>query len=391
MLELLWLLLPVAAASGWWAARRDAQRLPKSTHWRRPGLSADYFRGLNLLLNEQSDKAVEVFIKLLEVDSETVELHMTLGSLFRRRGEVDRAIRIHQNLIARPTLTREQRNEVLLELGEDYMRAGLFDRAENLFLELADTGAYALPALRHLARIYEQEKEWNRAVMTLRKLESLTGKPMGPVMAQYYCELAEQARRNGDVGAAMQMIKRALGCDRNCVRASILQGDLEAEAGDYRAAIRAYRRVEDQDSDYLPEVIGPLKECYARLGNPAGMAEFLRGLLTKHDGTSLVLAYAELLREQKGDQEAAMFIADRLRRKSSIRGLNRLIELNLLHAEGSAYEDLLILKELTRKLLEEKPVYKCYQCGFNGKVLHWQCPTCMSWGSVKPIQGIEGE
>lgn len=391
MLELLWLLLPVAAASGWLAARQEMQRTVKSAKWRGRSLSSDYFKGLGHLLNEQPDKAIEVFIKMLEVDSETVELHLALGSLFRRRGEVERAIRIHQNLIARPTLSREQRNQVLLELGEDYMRAGLFDRAENLFLELADTGAYAPPALRHLASIYEQEREWNRAVMALRKLEVLTGNPMGPVVAQYYCELAEQARCKGDMAATVQMLKRALGYDRNCVRASLLQGEMDTERGDYKAALRAYRRIEDQDADYLPEVIEPLKDCYTKLGNPGGMTDYLKGVLAKHNGVSIVLALAELLREQKGEPEAAVFIAEQLRKRPSVRGLDRLIELSLAYAEGAARDNLLTLKELTRRLLEEKPIYKCRQCGFTGKVLHWQCPTCKSWSSVKPIQGVEGD
>ena len=130
MLYLLWLLLPVAALSGWWVASRRS--LARSYGRRATDFSSDYFEGLNYLLNEQPDKAIEVFIRMVEVDSETVDTHFALGNLFRRRGEVDRAIRIHQNLIARPTLSREQRTQALFELGADYMRAGVFDRAESL-------------------------------------------------------------------------------------------------------------------------------------------------------------------------------------------------------------------------------------------------------------------
>jgi len=170
MLNLLWLLLPVAAASGWWVARHTelvSQARKKSS------LTSDYFKGLNYLVNEQPDKAIEVFIRVVEVDSETIETHLALGSLFRRRGEVDRAIRIHQNLIARPSLNREQRTQALLELGQDYMNAGLLDRAESLFLELVELDAHTVRALQLLADIYEQEKDWQACLDIVEQLSPL--------------------------------------------------------------------------------------------------------------------------------------------------------------------------------------------------------------------------
>jgi lipopolysaccharide assembly protein B len=388
MLELLWLLLPVAAISGWLVAKRDdGHRNARQGQ----GLSSDYFKGLNYLLNEQPDKAIEVFVRLLEIDSETVETHLALGSLFRRRGEVDRAIRIHQNLIARPTLSREQRTQALLDLAQDYMRAGLLDRAEALFLELAEQGMHAPTALRQLADIYQQEKEWSKAIAVIGRLERATDKDMGSLVAQYYCELAEQARHDGDAVSAAQMVSRALSYDRKCVRASILQGMLGTDAGKYKAAVRAFRRVEEQDIGYLAEIIEPLQECYAKLGTPGAMVEYLQGVLKKYSGITPMLALAEYIREERGDQEAAAFITEQLRRRPSVRGLARLIELNLAHSEGPARENLLILQDLIRSLLEEKPIYKCAQCGFHGKAMHWQCPTCRSWNTVKPIQGVEGE
>src|SRR5713101_7419737 len=186
--DLLWLLLPLAAGSGWLVARFDQKR-----HAAARDLPSAYFKGLNFLLNEQPDKAIEIFIQVLEVNSETVETHLALGNLFRRRGEVERAIRIHQNLIARPTLDREQRTYALLELAQDYFKAGLFDRAENLFLELAEIRAHSEQALRLLLSIYQQEKEWDKAIQTGRRLARVAGKSMDGVIAQYYCEQAEQA------------------------------------------------------------------------------------------------------------------------------------------------------------------------------------------------------
>lgn len=389
MLYLLWLLLPIAALSGWWVAARS--HAARSYGRRVTDFSSDYFKGLNYLLNEQPDKAIEVFVRMVEVDSETVDTHFALGNLFRRRGEVDRAIRIHQNLIARPTLSREQRTQALFELGADYMRAGVFDRAENLFIELIDMNAHVIPALRHLVDIYQQEKDWDKAITAARRLESATGKSMDTVIAQYYCELAEQAKQNGDAGHALHMIKRALMCDHNCVRASILQGDMEAEAGDCKAAIRAYRRVGEQDIEYLPEVIEPLRECYQRIGDLQAMIEYLKQVLARYDSISPMLALAGLIRQEHGDLDAAEFITEQLRRRPSVRGLERLIELNLAHSEGAARDNLFILRDLISKLLAEKPVYKCSHCGFTGKSLHWQCPSCKFWNTVKPIQGVEGE
>lgn len=388
MLELLWLLLPVAAASGWLAARRSQARAKP----RRTGeFSSDYFRGLNYLLNEQPDKAIEVFIKMVEVDSDTVETHLALGNLFRRRGEVDRAIRIHQNLIARPTLNRDQRAQALLELGEDYMKAGLFDRAENLFLELTELNAHTDRALRHLLDIYQQEQDWEKAIEIARRVEEVSGTPMHDVVAQYYCELAQKALQERDNGLALHNIKRALSFDRDCARASILLGELEMRQGDCKAAVRAYRKVADQDIEYLPEVIKPLRACYRDLGQADAYEAFLRESLHRYDGISPILALAEEIRARQGDHEAVDFVIDQLRRRPSVRGLKWLINQSLDQSSGEARDTLTILHDLATKLLDGKAVYECHRCGFAGKQLHWQCPSCKSWNSVKPIQGVVGE
>ena len=172
-LEALWLLLPVAAGTGWWAARNATRRATREREG--GGFRSDYFQGINYLLNEQPDKAIEVFIKLIEVDSDTVETHLALGNLYRRRGDVDRAIRIHQNLVARESLSTSQRTEALLELGQDYMSAGVLDRAEDLFSEIAVDADYRMQALRQLIDIYEREKDWPKAIASARKLEQATG------------------------------------------------------------------------------------------------------------------------------------------------------------------------------------------------------------------------
>ena len=388
MFEFLWLLLPVAAASGWFAAKRSSSR---SQEQKCSDLSSEYFEGLNYLLNEQPDKAIEVFIRMVEVDKDTVETHLALGSLFRRRGEVDRAIRIHQNLIARPTLTREQKSQALLELGEDYMKAGLFDRAENLLLELIELKSHTPTALQHLIDIYQQEKDWDKAIRMSRMYESSTGQSMHRVIAQYYCEMAQTAIEEQNESQAESLIKQAFSQDGDCVRASILLGQLEQRNGNYKDAVKAYQRILDQDVEYLPEVIDEIQECYRKLDDEPRMQKFLDDILARYNGITPMLVKAEYLLEQQGEKEALAFMANQLQKRPSVRGLQWLVEQNLERTEGRARENLTILRDLIHLLLKDKPIYECNLCGFTGKTLHWQCPSCKQWNTVKPIKGVEAE
>ena len=382
------LLLPVAAWSGWWVARRHYMQ--RDARQRR-GMHPEYFKGLNYVLNEQPDKAIEVFIKMLEVDSETVETHLALGNLFRRRGEVDRAIRIHQNLIARPTLDKEQRALALLELGMDYMRSGLLDRAESLFEELVETGSYSVQAFRELLDIYQQEKEWDNCIRTARRLEMTSGDRLDPVVAQYYCEKAEELRDQGQYKPARDNIRRALAIDPDCARASILEAELAVMAGKVRHAVRAYKRIERQDADYLPEVIPQLLDCYRQLDRLDEFMAYLQEVVDRNGGITAMLTLTDLIAQRRGEEAAAEFITSELRKRPSVRGLERLLAYALEHAHGRTRESLITIRELTGKLLEGRPVYKCMHCGFVGKSLHWQCPSCKQWNTVKPIHGVEGE
>lgn len=390
MFELLWLLLPVAALSGWVIGRRE-RTVPGKDEGR--GFSSDYFQGINYLLNEEPDKAIEVFTRMVEVDSDTVETHLALGNLFRRRGEVDRAIRIHQNLIARPSLSPSQRGYALLELGEDYMRAGLFDRAESLFNEAVDLDMHAAAALEHLLDIYQQEKEWEQAVAAGQQLEQRTGRPMGPIIAQFICEQAEDRVGREDIAEARQLIRRALQVDPNSVRASLLLGDLERRQGNYRAALKAYQRIKHQDVEYMPEVLERLIHCYRGLGQTGEAIRYLRRVQQEYRAVSITVALTDLIREQEGDQAAMDFLAGQLRERPSIRGLKRLIELNVSESDPDErrQRDLQVLRELFDALLRERPGYLCRSCGFSGKALHWQCPSCKAWATIKPVKGLEGE
>ncbi len=388
MLDLLWLLLPVAAATGWVAGRRNRGK---------PGscsdsiLGPEYIKGLNYLLNEQQDKAIDVFIRMLEVNSDTVETHLALGNLFRKRGEVDRAIRIHQNLIARNSLSSEQRNDALLELGQDYMKAGLFDRAEGLFNELVDNNVHLSSVLPLLLDIYQQEKDWSSAIRIAGQMGIVGGQPARSIIAQFYCELAENARARDNIEEACRLLEHASEFNPYCARARLIRAVIARQQGEYQMALAAYEQVAERDIELLPEILDDMYTCHLELGTLPALVEYLHKAVSQYAGISPVLMLAEIMGREKGDRTAAEFISAELGKRPSVRGLSRFIDLSLANSEGSARENLLILKNMTDKLLENKPVYKCDDCGFCGKALHWQCPGCKHWNTVKPIHGVEGE
>ncbi len=388
-IELLFLLLPIAALSGWWIGRRGLRRRNEAAGC--PPLSSEYFKGLNYLLEEQPDQALEVFIRMSEADSETIEIQFALASLFLRRGETDRAIRIHQNLMARPMLSREQRRKALYELGLDYMRAGLLDRAESLFHELSDDYHYSAPSRRQLLDIYQQEKEWDKAIDVARQLNGKRDKAYSPVIAHYYCEIAEQAMKNSELNRAEKMLARAFVEDNNCVRASLLEAEIVQRQQKTKQAIRAYKRVETQDPAYLPLIVKPLRLCYEQLGQQDEYLQYLRFLSSKEQGISLLLALSQQMSDHGMKHQAITLLHESLRKRPSLRALDYLLELRSIDEASSCGTELSALRDVIHMLLEGKPVYQCGHCGYTTRTLQWQCPSCKQWGSIKPIHGIEGE
>ncbi len=387
-IQLLFLLLPVAALSGWFAGRRGSAR---HTGRKVSRLSTTYFRGLNYLLNEQPDKAIEVFLKIAEVDKQTVETHFALGNLFRRRGEVDRAIRVHQNLIARTGLTEEQKTQAVLELGEDYMRAGLLDRAETLFTDLIRLEASAPQALKHLIAIYQQERDWPKAIEHAMRFESATGERMGPIVAQFHCECAEQSRQRGDLAAARNSLVQAFESEPNCVRAGIIEGEIEAVCGNDQAAIRAFERVARHDPEMLPEILDPLLAACERRDELHRARAFLSELMERHPGVSPLLALTRLIEREQGRDAAVDFLVRHLRQRPNVRGQGALIDLSMVGTSPPERDVLQVLKQLTDQLVAGSPAYRCGRCGFGARSHHWQCPSCKNWNSVKPIHGPIGE
>jgi len=356
---------------------------------KKSNLPRDYLTGINFLLNEETDKAVDIFIKMLEVDSETVETHLAVGKLFRRRGEVDRAIRIHQNLIARPQLERNFREQALFELGQDYLSAGMLDRAERIFLELLNVNSHSSRALRTLIDIYQQEKAWEKAIDTATKYQGVTRQDMQPVIAHYYCELAEAALLKDRSDMASEWLDKAVAADRSSVRASLLNAKVEAARGNYHEALSSLKKIKKQNPDYLSEAIDLLASCYEKLDKEDELVVYLKELADEYPHVPVVLILAERIRKWKGDKIAASFVTEYVRRYPSLRGVSLLVNLYLSSVDGRVKEDLTILQNLMKKILHNKPDYQCTSCGFSGKSLHWQCPGCKQWSTMLPIHSVE--
>jgi len=378
-MEWLAFLLPLAALSGWLSARRYYKNNPKySSHQ----LNPEYFKGLNFLLNEQPDKAIDVFINLLEVNSETVETHLALANLFRKRGEADRAIRIHQNLIARPSLTRSQRDQALIELGFDYMHAGVLDRAEQIFLELINKPSAPIPALEQLLRIYQQEKEWEQAIEMAKQILPQQENKLGAMIAQFYCELIEQ-QLDTVKSSPSPLIKLAHKYDKNCVRASLLEARNHIHNSRFQKALKCLHRIERQNPLYIAEALELLQNCYQQLNNLADFENWLHTILERHPNmTRARLMLTGIIQQKKGRQAAQNYLHHQLQSHPSVEGLHTLVSLG----DHSNPTLIPLIKDITHNLVTSSIQYSCNNCGFSGMSMHWQCPSCKQWSTIRPIE-----
>ncbi|MCG6342807.1 lipopolysaccharide assembly protein LapB [Vibrio fluvialis] len=389
MLEILFLLLPIAAAYGWYMGNRSAQQ-DKQKHSHQ--ISRQYVTGLNLLLSDQSDKAVDHFIELLQVDNETIDTHLALGNLFRSRGEVDRAIRIHQNLISRSGLTIDQKNLALQQLAKDYMVSGFLDRAERIFEQLVDEPEHRESALQQLTAIYQQTREWHKAIDCAQALVKMGRKRVRTSIAHFWCELAMQEKADGHDSKAIQLFKKALQEDSKCVRASISLGKLYLENEDYRKTIQYMEMVLEQDIDFIGEVLPTLAECYHHLGQEQELVQFLRQCISNKAGVSAELMLAQMVAQHDGVASAQELLTRQLVKNPTMKGFYRLIDYHIAEAEeGRAKESLSTLQKLVGEQMKVKPHYRCRRCGFSTHSLYWHCPSCKGWGSIKPIRGLDGE
>ncbi|EPV8448771.1 lipopolysaccharide assembly protein LapB [Klebsiella michiganensis] len=389
MLELLFLLLPVAAAYGWYMGRRSAQQSKQDDASR---LSRDYVTGVNFLLSNQQDKAVDLFLDMLKEDTGTVEAHLTLGNLFRSRGEVDRAIRIHQSLMESASLTYDQRLLAVQQLGRDYMAAGLYDRAEGMFKQLMDETDFRLSALQQLLQIYQATSDWQSAIEVAERLVKLGKEKHRGEIANFWCELALQQMAGNDLDKAMALLKKGAAADRNSARVSIMMGRVWMEKGDYAKAVENLERVIEQDKELVGETLEMLQTCYQQLGKTDEWEAFLRRCAEENTGATADLMLAQILEQREGVDAAQNYVTRQLERHPTMRVFHKLIDYHINEAEeGRAKESLGVLRHMVGEQVRSKPRYRCQKCGFTAHTLYWHCPSCRSWSTIKPIRGLDGQ
>jgi len=386
--EYWWLLgFPIFFGLGWVAARIDIKHLLRDSR----ALPRSYFTGLNFLLNEQPDKAIEAFIEVVKVDPETVELHFALGSLFRRRGEYERAIRMHQNLLDRPDLAAELKLQALAELGEDYLKAGILDRAEEAFQRLAE-GANGAGARRHLLDIFEQEKDWPRAITMSAALARDSGESRLREVSQYHCELATAAASHSKPEDARRHLDAALEANRKCVRAHMLMGDMARAAGQSKEAIEHWMRIETQNPAYLALVAQRLLEVHRESGRPDEGLTLLVGYLERYPSLDLLDTVFRCVLETRGAEDAYTLVRDELRRNPTLLGLDRLLEAQIIGASSpDRRRDLELVRSLVHGHTQRLSRYRCEGCGFRARQFHWRCPACGGWETYPPRRTEEFE
>ncbi len=379
-IDLWWLLvLPIFFALGWVAARIDIRHLLNESR----ALPRSYFKGLNFLLNEQPDQAVEAFIEAARVDPETIELHFALGNLFRRRGETDRAIRVHQNLIERDGLSAEQRLHALSELGQDYLKAGLLDRAEEIFLKLR-SGSSDEEALKSLLEIYQQEKDWAKAIAIADEMPNHSDHLWQKSIAEFRCEMAANEMLHDRHEEAARLLDEALAANRKCVRATLLQGDLSLKVGDGETAIAHWKGIEQQNPVYLALAAEKLMAVHIQLGKMPQGIQLLRGWLERHPSLDLLDAVFRAELDNDGPEAAYALVRDELRRNPTLLGLDKLLEAQILVVPPERRPDLELIKNLIHNHTRRVARYRCDACGFKARQFYWRCPGCGGWETYPP-------
>ncbi len=383
--EYWWLLgFPVFFGLGWLAARIDIKHLLSESR----ALPSSYFKGLNFLLNEQPDKAIKAFIEVVKVEPQTIELHFALGSLFRRRGEVERAIRMHQNLVERVDLPQQQKLDALYELAQDYLKAGLLDRAEELFAKLKGT-SHAEAALKYLLEIYEQEKDWLKAIDIAQQLEIATGQSHQKEIANFYCEMASREIMESRPEAARPHLAQAVAHHRLCVRANLLLGDLELALNHLEAAIEAWKRIEMQNPAYLALAADRLFAAYRQLDKTSAGLILLRGFLEKYPSLDVLNVVFGCILEEQGAESAYQLVRVEMQRNPTLLGLDKLLEAQLLEAPVQRRHDLELVKNLVHQHTRSLAMYKCDNCGFRARNYYWHCPACGEWETYAPRRAEE--
>jgi lipopolysaccharide assembly protein B len=378
-LDLWWLLLlPVFFSLGWLAARVDMRAVLKQAR----EVPAGFFRGLDALVEDRTDVAVRALAEVAREQQSALELQLTLGKLYRKRGENDRAIRLHQRLLDSTDLPNEQRDPVSFELAQDFRKAGLVDRAEEILLRLLD-GHKGLAARRQLLDIYQQDRDWQKAIATALELRSDVHSFQHEV-AQFRCELAQAELFKSNYAAARAGVSEALATNRKCVRASLLLGDIELAEGHTEAAIAAWQSIEKQNFEYLTMAAERLFDAYERLGRPSEGIALLRGYQTTFPQLEMTDLLYQKLCTYESEQAALEAVRESVHARPSLKGVYRLIEAQVDTLTPEGRMDAEVARALIAKHANRLSVHRCKCCNFRSSAFFWLCPACGEWESFTP-------
>ena len=399
--DLVWLLaLPLFFGLGWLAARHES----RSSGAASSDLPAGYFRGLNFLLNEQPDRAIDAFVDVVRVDPETIELHFALGKLFRQRGENDRAIRVHQSLLDRGGLDPRVREQALFELGLDFLKAGLLDRADHAFSRLEDSH-WAAQALRHRLEIAELVRDWPLAISLAARLpkgDAVRGEAgstpiasSGAAIVHFHCELAAKALAAGGADGfarASSHLAEAEALARDHPRVALMQGELALARAEPREALRILERLRERQPGWFVLGARSWLRAHQALGSLDRGVAVLESQLESQRSIELFLAVFDARVERDGVAPTVAWARGALARAPSLVGLDRLLEIELAQPEPPANRDELALtRALLRNQAQRQSRYVCAHCGFKARQYNWQCPGCNRWESCAPQRAEELE
>ncbi|WP_371378951.1 lipopolysaccharide assembly protein LapB [Thalassotalea aquiviva] len=389
MYELLFLLLPVAVAYGWFMGRNSIKQ--KKQH-AKDALTIKYSTGLNYLLSNQHDKAIEYLLEALEVEDDTVEAHFAMANLFRKRGELDRALKVHEYLVRQPMLSDKEKQQAVFELGRDFHTAGLYDRAEKMFLKLLKTPTYGNKSLNYLLQIYQSTKDWDKGIGLKKAVLKTADKRLMHVLANFYCELAALAMAKEEYIKELELLQMALELDPNSSRANLLMAQVYENSEQYNEACQCYKEIFYQDKEFFPDVIDKMQACFAKSDHQEEFYPFIKQVYDKTGSTTALIKYLEFVSEQESPQKAEEFILSALNRRPTIRGFKHFVKMQLAQNNNDASKQSLdVIKELVAAYLKIRPRYRCRNCGFNSTVHYWSCPSCHDWEQLKPVRGLEGE
>ncbi len=389
MLELLFLLLPVAMGYGWFMGRNSVKQ---NDHNAKQDLSIKYSTGLNYLLSNQQDKAIDYLLETLKVEDDTVEAHFAMANLFRRRGELDRALKVHEYLVRQKHLPSKAKQQAVFELGKDFISAGLYDRAETMFQKLVKTKDYGLKSLMFLMQIYQLTKDWQYGIALQKSIIKTKDKNLLHSLANFYCELATLALEQDKFIEVIELLGSALKFDANSCRANWLMAKIYENHQQYEQACQCYQDIYNQDKEFFPDVIDKMELCYLQLNDEDEFYRYIKKVYDQTGGSSALIKYLVYLEKKHGLATAQKFMLSALKKRPTIRGFKHFIKMQMVEDKGQATsENLEMIKELIAAYLKVKHRYNCRTCGFNSSTHYWSCPSCHDWEQLKPVRGLEGE